>query len=287
MRRIALSMWLAVALSHAASAQPQAAAPPGADPRQASPVGLAHLLNLRGIQTHVRYSPGALDRAAHVQLRLETLAEDFAAWSGQQLPFQGYVLGPEDWAAAQFDVPYGLPKRTGPESVAVPAWGDDQTVARWRVLLGGPLPWGTGQPVRGTPEEAASLALSDLLLQAELARMFLERTGVRGEPGWVGEVLAQSVALTAFHSHEAERIPEIEEVYAHLAATPGGQFAEAARGFDAARILVAKDGLRTPKRLLKLARDNGGRIGVGDLVARYPELGAWLRTAAVAPAGTR
>ena len=260
---------------------------PGIAAAESAPASLGNLLNLRGARSQLRYTPGALDRAAHVQARLDTLAEDFAAWSGKRFALQGFVLGPEDWAAGEFGAPYGLPERTGPESVAVPAWGDEQTVALWRDLLGGSLPWSAGMPVRGTQDEAASLALSDLLLQTELARLFLDRAGVSGEPGWVEEVLAQSVALAAFHSHEANRIAEIEDVYARLAAVPAGRLAHEARCFAAARIVVAKDGLRTPKRLLKLARGQGGRIGAGDLVARYPELAAWASTAAAPPAGAR
>ncbi len=287
MRSIGLLVALAVTLPLAVVGRPGTAAATTANQAQASPASLGHLLNLRGTRSQIRYTPGSLDRAAHVQARLDTLAEDFAAWSGQRLALQGYVLGPEDWVAAQFDVPYGLPQRTGPESVAVPAWGDEQTVALWRGLVGCALPWTAGTPVRGTQDEAASLALSDLLLQTTLARVFLERAGVSGEPGWVEEVLAQSVALTAFHSHEAARIAEIEDVYARLAAAPGGPVAYQARAFAGARIVVAKDGLRAPKRLLKLARRTGGTISAGDLLARYPELAAWQPPAAPARAGTR
>ena len=107
------------------------------------------------------------------------------------------------------------------------------------------------------------------------------------QPGWVEEVLAQSVALAAFHLHEAERVPEIEHVYARLTESSAQQLGFEARCFAAARIVVAKDGLRTPKRLLKLARARGGRVGAGDLVARYPELAAWASTAAAPPAGAR
>jgi hypothetical protein len=263
---------------------------PGIAAAESAPASLGNLLNLRGARSQLRYTPGALDRAAHVQARLDTLAADFAAWSGKRFALQGYVLGPEDWAAADMTAAYGLPERTGPATVAVPAWGDERTVALWRDLLGGALPWGSGLPVRGTPEEAASLALSDVLLQSALAKLFLEGVGVSGDPGWVDEVLAQSVALAAFHLHEATRVPEIEHVYARLAesaASSASGLSHEARCFAAARIVVAKDGLRTPKRLLKLARAHGGRIGAGDLVARYPELSAWMSTAAPAPAGTR
>src|SRR5688572_26625519 len=146
---------------------------PGIAAAEGAPASLGNLLNLRGARSQLRYTPGALDRAAHVQARLDTLAADFANWSGKRFALQGYVLGPEDWAAADMTAAYGLPERTGPGTVAVPAWGDERTVALWRDLLGGALPWGSGLPVRGTPEEAASLALSDLLLQSALAKLFL------------------------------------------------------------------------------------------------------------------
>ena len=71
---------------------------------------LSFLLDLRGESVKVRYAPGSLDRAAHSQERFELVVSDCKSWSRSQLPLALYVLGPEEWQAAEVDRPYGLPQ---------------------------------------------------------------------------------------------------------------------------------------------------------------------------------
>jgi hypothetical protein len=258
----------------------------GAAPSAARQVNLPTLLNLHGDFAPVRYSPGALDRAAHVQARLEALAMDFSRWGTQPYVLQGYVLAPEDWAAAGLRWPYGLPERSGARGLAVPAWGDEDSVALWRRLLGGPLPWTGDLPVRGTPEEAASLSLSDVVLQVESARLFVESEKLGGDAPWIADLAAHAVALQAFGSHEAGRLEEIAGVWAHLGGVQPGlaacnasadwatNLACDARFASGARILFAEDRMKTVRRLQKLARKRG--LSEASLVAEYPPLAAWL-----------
>jgi hypothetical protein len=262
-----------------------------ADAGSAADANLATLLNLRGTRSLVRYSPGSLDRAAHVQARLDALAEDFAAWGGVRQELMAFVLGPEDWRAAALARAYGLPEATGTNGIALPAWGDDHTIVVWRSLLGGAVPWTAGTPVRGTPEEAATLAATDLLAQIELARQFVDRERLAGGEPWLRELLAATVARAAFERHEARRRDEIASFFATLVrgAPPAGpptayreglpyreQLAASARFFEGAQLLLQLDGARTVKKLVKLSRKAGRPLEAADLLARYPGLGAWL-----------
>lgn len=256
-------------------------------PTAGAQVNLPSLLNLHADLAPVRYSPGSLDRAAHVQARLEALARDYSRWGTQPYVLQGYVLAPEDWTAAGLRRPYGLPERSGPRGIAAPAWGDDHSVALWQKLLGGELPWAGDMPVRGTNEEAASLSLSDVVLQVESARFFVEGEHLVGDAPWIGDLVAHAVALQAFTSHEAARLDEIAGVWAHLAGSRpdlatcsaatadwSTQLACEARFAAGARILLADDHMKTVRRLQKLAKK--GRLTETSLVKEHPQLAEWL-----------
>lgn len=257
----------------------------------AADANLPSLLNLRGAHSVVRYSPGSLDRAAHVQARLDALAEDFAAWGGSRQELLAFVLSPEDWQAARMTRAYGLPEATGANGLALPAWGDEHTITVWRALLGGSVPWSAGTPVRGTPEEAATLAAADLLAQIELARQFVDREHLAGGAPWLRELLAATVARAAFDRHEADRRDEILGFFAALVrgAPPSGppteyredlpyqqRLAAAAHFFTGAELLLRHDRAKTIQRLVKMSRKNGRPLEAADLLARYPGLGAWL-----------
>ena len=274
------------------------------DARAADPAALAQLLLLPGDRAAVRYTPGSLDRAAHVQARLAALADDFAAWGGGPSTLRALVLSPEDWQAAGLRRPYGLAERTPNGDVAAPAWGSEETVALWRALTGAPLAWEGGLPVRGTPEEAASLALADLVLQVECGRLYVEGGGAGGPGGlggetpWVTGLAAHVVALAAMLRHEPARLPRSAEFWGQLAGDPGarphGALAAAAAAADdlpvrewlahqaqlhaGARVIVERDGAKSVKRLLALKRSQG-RLTAAALLGRYPELGPWLRAA--------
>ena len=259
-----------------------------ASPLAARQDALNNLLDLRGEVCPVRYSPGSLDRASHVQERLDTLVLDFRRWGQQAYRFQAYVLGPEDWAAGKLHRPYGLPERSGFSSLAVPAWGEEHSVALWKRLLGGELPWGGDLPLRGTPEEAASLGLSDIVLQLEVAHVFVASEGLQGEEPWIGDVVAHVVALQAFASHEAVRLGEVTGFWNTLAARGKPSLADCAsrpatveaelacQGFyyEAARRIFDDGGMGSLGKLKKLARKKG--LSQASLTAAHPSLAGWF-----------
>ncbi len=257
---------------------------------------LANLLKLHGDDVQVLYSAGALDRASHVQERLSAIARDVRDWSGLDLQVQGLVLSPDDWESLHLAAPYGMPQ-TMAQGVAVPAWGDERSVALWERLIGKPLPWNQGEPLRGSKEEAASLALADTMLQVEIGRMAAERAVPLAGPEWVGELLAHVVASSAMAVHEEVRAGEIDALYDALAqhvTPPAGVEAFSARAdleqrlayqplfHRGARIVLAKDGRKAARTLLKLPMGHGGQLTQAELLKRYPDLGAWLRGTAPA-----
>lgn len=250
------------------------------------------LLTLAG-DVPVRYSPGALDRAAHVQERLQALATDFRRWGGEVEGLHAVVLEPDDWAASGLARPFGLPDRADPRGVALPAWGNETSVALWRRLYGGGLPVGEETPMRGTAEEATGLGLADILGQVEFARLAVDRTAPRAE-AWARELLAHVLAGAAFQVHEAERGTEIAALYARIAAhvaaapppadfhaglEPQDWLATQPVFFQGAGVVLAKDGAGAAKRLLKSCRKGDGAELVSRLLERYIALGPWLRGA--------
>lgn len=260
----------------------------------AQAVDPASLPLLPGQGCAVRYSAGTLDRAHHVLLRLEVIAYHFGKWTQIPTPMAAYVLTREDWEASGFGRPYGLPSRTGLSGVAVAAMGDEGTVALWnRLLSTRELPMVPGVPLHGTPEQAATLALADVLLQAEASRGFVVRTGLVGKSRWVGEVAAHLTALTLFHLHEKPRLGEIRALYSRLSSSLGGPGAHdmasyrpnisledwlwfQAQFFKGAEVIFKKDGKKGIKRLLKVQRQTGNPVEEGALLAMYPQLVTWF-----------
>lgn len=262
-----------------------------ADVRSEQSRVLANLLKLHGQAVSMLYSPGALDRAAHVQDRLSALEIDARKWSGVALGLRGVVLAPEDWQTLRLELPYGLPQPMS-EGIAVPAWGDQHSVALWQRLLGGALPWPGGEPIRGSRDEAASLALADTFLQVECGRALAAKALPVNGPEWIRELVAHVVALTAVAVHEPERLDAIAAVYAGLGARAGAPGAVAEYSatlplerrlayqpafFRGAQLVVAADGRRAAKKVLALPKKAGGQLTEGDLVKHYPALREWLR----------
>ena len=260
---------------------------------------LANLLKLHGDRVPMLYSPGSLDRAAHLQQRLDAVAKDVQNWSGITLDVRGVVLSSDDWQALHIPVPYGLPQWTT-VGLAAPAWGDQHSVALWHGLIGSPLPWGGGDPLRGSRDEAASVALADTLLQVECSRLAAARAITVAGPDWIHELLSHVIALTAVAVHENERAAELDAVYAALGAhlpAPGGIRAYAAAAdyrvrlayqpvfHRGAEIVVAKGGRKAAWTLLHVPKKNGGQLTEGDLIKHFPGLREWIASAsAAAPA---
>ena len=257
---------------------------------------LSFLLDLRGDAVKVRYAPGALDRASHAQDRFELVVSDCRSWTQSRLSLVVYVLGPEEWQAAEVERPYGLPESMSASELALASWGDDQSVELWRDLLGRRLPVIEGTALRGSPEEVASIALHNLMAVVEAFEMCLAGSGISGDQGWIDRFLVQVMALSFLQRHEAGRLSEVDEVYASLSDRGGGPGAyplrEAlepetltqwlwaeAQFYQAARLLSEEEGKAPAKAVLKLAGKQGGELKAADLVARFPVLADWRRQA--------
>lgn len=249
------------------------------------------LLALRGQYVIINYTAGALDRAVHIQNRLELLATDFAKWTGEPQQVRVFVLDRRQWRHFGFQVPYGLPGQVQGTTLAVPALGDSGTIRLWTEVQGEPPPPLPGTPMKGTPVEAATLARADLMTEVEAARMLMSMRGVRGTPVWVHQVLAHLVARNEFARYEAGRLGEITEFFESLASgldspvaldnyAPGLDLATLmwfeSRFHDGARVLMEAGKKNEAKTLVKLALKNGGALTDEMLFARHPEMKGWL-----------
>ncbi len=183
---------------------------------------LSFLLDLRGDSVKVRYTPGSLDRASHTQDRFELVVSDCKSWAHNSMPLVVYVLGPEEWQAAEVDRPYGLPQHMSSTELAVASWGDAQTVALWRDLLGRRLPVVGGTALRGSPEEVASIALQNVMAVVEAFEMCLAGSGISGDQPWIEGFLVQAMVRSFIQKHEAGRLAEVDGVFASFSERGGG-----------------------------------------------------------------
>lgn len=234
----------------------------------------------------VRYTPGSLDRAAHVQNRYSLLADDFNRWGGRRLPLLVVLLSREDWQRLGVQLPFGFPVRLPNGTVMLAAWGDGGTVELWQQLLAEGLPALDGTPIRGTTEEAASLLITDLLGQVEAARGLLSRGGFGSPQPRIADLMAHTLALSAVLNHDRGRLGLLDDLYRQLETAPaeipgadptlGGWLRYQGDAYRAARTLAVKRGNASAKQLLKLARKKDGTLMPDDLRKRFPELGPWL-----------
>ncbi len=293
---VALATVMLLGGRHAASAQVSVIEPEGhfeSYPTQ-------DFLTINGQRAAVGYLPGSLDRAHHVLARLDNLAAYFRRWRPDlPVPLAAYAVDREQWGKIDLPGLYGLPLRTGPSSIFVPAQGDPEMTRMFRSALGlEMLPMVPGVPVTGTPEQAASLAIADVLTQIEAARGFAVAAGLQGTDGWVQEVAACVAALVVFRQSEPQREPEIHDLFVRLRERMGGPGSNPAFGFtqllqqgseaeikswlwyqavffEAAELIVAKDGRKSISRLNHIERDGRGRLQTAALVKRYPGLTEW------------
>ena len=257
---------------------------------------LSFLLDLRGDSVKVRYAPGSLDRAAHTQDRFELVVADCKSWCKSRLPLVVYVLGPEEWRAAEVDRPYGLPQSMSSTELAVASWGDAETVELWRGLLGRRLPVIQGTALRGSPEEVASIALQNLMAVVEAFEMCLADSDISGDQPWIEGFLVQVMARSFVEKHEAGRVSEVDAVFASLSDQGGGPGAHTlsqalapdsptgwlwaeAQFYQAAKLLSEEEGKAPAKAVFKLAGKRKGDLKATDLVAEFPLLADWLKEA--------
>lgn len=264
-------------------------------------VDLPLLLDLPGDLAPVRYTPGALDRAASVQMRFELLAQEFARTRFKATAVVVYVLSPEDWAASRLANPYGEPEALGTDALVVPAWAEAEMVDRVRGWLGGAIPVSAGLPLLATREEAGALGVSDILAQIAGARLLAKRAHFVGDRDWIAPVIGHLVARLAWDRFEPGRIREIAAQVDAMAAqdrTPGGhalaEWSESlplpqrawfeARFMRAADLIVTAKGARAARKILNRDVAEIEPISEALLLKKYPALAGWLAESFAAPA---
>lgn len=253
--------------------------------------GLDFLLEITGKATRVRYPTGSLDRAARVQARFEGLAIEAGEALGTRVVVELWLLGREEWAEADLARPYGLPEAYA-GGLALPAAGDAGTVTLWRTVLGGSLPGLGGVPLRGTPDEVASLGLADLLGTVEMCRRLVVGAGVSGDQPWLPELAAGTLARSVLLRLEPARQDEIDRLFRTLATLgPSATEAAAPREIDGlgptawlgqlgrqavgGGLVVDREGWRAGRRVLKPFR-HGRALELQAILEDQPQLAAWL-----------
>ena len=264
----------------------------GAGAAVAAEPDLPGLVALRGRYVEVRYSPGALDRAARAQARFEQIAALVVDLHHRPVGIALWVVEPEDWSRSGFTRPFGFPERLGDWGVAVPAWGDHHSVDLWRGLLGGELPAPSQSFVRGTPEEMASTEMGDLMANLEAVRLLFASCGYAAEPAWAHEVAVHAAARLAFLQYVPERLAEIDEIFARFASRYGGDGARPLAAWDpagplrdklwfegqfarGAALLIDGAGPARVRRLLTKGLAKGKVADGEELEKRAPALGEW------------
>jgi hypothetical protein len=238
-----------------------------------------YLLALEGPPATVRYEPGALDRADQVQRRLTRLVAETGHRNLRQPLVVVELLRAEDWRQSGLAEPYGLPAISGTGSLALPAWGEPETVALWRRLLDGWLPSSAGAVLRGSPEEAASLEGADLVGEVEASRIVLSKLGLTGSEPWVDDLLACALAVSALRRSDPDRWAEVRQFHSRLAARPeasGDERLSRLRFVAAAERISAESGKLPAKPLLKMATKSKGPLAAEKLLEHYPWLAEWV-----------
>lgn len=249
------------------------------------------LLLLRGNLVDVRYTPGSLDRAANLQLRLELISRMFENWAKPRPELFLYVLEREEWQRAGYPVAYGLPVRVSKNRIAAPAIGDDATVALWSGLLQGVLPDVPGTPMLGTAEQAATMVLSDTLVQLQAAEILVDELGLAQETLWLRGVLTHLVSLSLLEKLEPGRRGDLDVMFgiASRAYPPRSWSASdfnldldlrdwlwfQAQFHEGAKALLADEGKDAAKKLIKLHKK--GELETDELLRRYESFDAWYR----------
>ncbi len=247
---------------------------------------LAQLLLLSDDASEVLYVPGTLDRAAHVELWLRSLAVGAAKRTRHPARIVGVVLGHDEWQQARLPCPYGVPCRAGVRVVALPAAGDAGTVVLWQGLIG-TLPQLGGTPLMGTVEEAASLAPADAYASLVASRDLVAAAGFLGDEPWIVDVLAHAVSLDAARQSRTGRDIDLDGFWEGVRRRYGpqgmepadalaGELRQQAKLYFAAQTLLAGEGKFPERALRKLQEKGGGRLRAADLRAAWPNALAGL-----------
>lgn len=249
------------------------------------------LLRLGGDRAQLHYTPGSLDRTANLQRRLELVARGFERWTDHPIDYTVFVLNRREWQEAGIDVDYGMPVRVGTRGIAVPARGDAGTVELWAGLLDGMLPSVAGTPVLGTPQEAASLVVSDVVAQLLASQILVETVGLVGDEPWVRGLTAHLAALSAVERLGTDRPEDLAVFYRQLASRHPPRTLSVrdfrddlelrdwlwfqAQYHAGARVVYDKEGKDALKKMRKLHKK--GKLTASQLRRKQKGLDDWLQ----------
>ena len=254
---------------------------------------LRGLLELPDDEVPMAYVPGALDRAARLQVRLKGIYHRLAVWMKLEGDFRVLVLSPREWGALDTPQPYGFPARVDLSTAAVAAWGTPESVEVWRGLLGS-LPKPAGFSARGSREEVASLLLADALVELELCRTMVYSQRLAGGPdgAWLIDLLGHIVCNAADHlMEEPNPVPLLPLLTTAASAQGAGGIPDlAAYGDDldtgrwmafqahfarGAEQVWQAGGKQSVRKLMRLRRRKGSPLVFEDLLAHFPVLESW------------
>lgn len=238
------------------------------------------------------YTPGSLDRAANLRARMEIVESTFENWADQPVGLVVFVLTRRVWEEAGIDVEYGIPVRLGAKAIGAPARGDPDTVALWKELLDGRLPQVAGTPILGTPQELASMVVSDVLTQVLSGQVLVDSLGLYGNEPWVRGVVAHLAALAVSRRKGMDRPEDLEVFYRQLLNhRPPKSFSLRDYTRDlalkdwlwfqahfhfAARAIFDKEGKKSIKKMREFKKKGKGLIAADRLRRKYKQLDAWL-----------
>ena len=289
---IALFLVAAFAVPSAVSAQ----APPvalTAPTRLYTEPAVYLLLRLPGDSVTVRYTPGSLDRAANLQTRLEMVTRSFKRWIGLRLDVDVYVLSRDEWRQAGYDVPYGVPVRIGRRALAGPAEGDSGTVELWADLLKGILPAVAGNPMRGTPQQTATMILADFMSQLLICEILIDEANLAGDELWVRSLMTHVGSVDFVRRYEDGRLRDLDTMY-ELLSRDAGPKAFSSRDYNpdltlrewlwfqaqfhrGAQAILAKTGKGALQKMKKLRKKTDGVLSGERLLRQFDGLEDWHR----------
>lgn len=258
-----------------------------------SPPSAYFLLTLPGDRVQIQYTPGSLDRAARLQTRLNLVTRTFSRKADHDLNVVVFMLSREEWEQARYPVAYGMPVRVGTQGLAVPAAGDDGTVALWKGLLQGALPQVHGLPLRGTPAQASTMVMADLMSHLLVSEILVDTAGLTGDAPWVRGLMTHTSFLYGIRQHDPGRTVDLDVMYRRLAQASENRpwsardygpelvledwmWFQSALHFGAQKILD-EEGKGALKKLKKLGRKDEGLAG-DALLLRYEDLNEWFQS---------
>ena len=248
------------------------------------------LVTMPGDLVFMRYSLGALDRAARLQLKLRQMLFAFQRWADSELVMTVYVLTPNEWRDSGINMPYGVPVRVGHSSLAVPAVGDQRTALLWQQLNVTP-PSSPDLPSRGAPEHGPSMVMADVLSMLFIGEILVDRGNLSGDEYWVRGLLTHLASVEFMQRSGDITVRELDLLYRQvLSQRPSKAMAASdlrpeigmrdwlwfqANFHQGAKILREEEGRGVWKKLRKLRKRSGGVLTGAALLDKYEPLRDW------------